>query len=57
MLSGKEREVLHLIDENKEEIVEYLRKLVSFRAVIPPSGGKAESDEYKNSRISFTGLC
>lgn len=47
MLSEKEREVLQLIDENKEELIEYLRKLISFKTVTPASGGKAEGDDYK----------
>ena len=47
MLSEKERKVLQLIDENREELIEYLRKLISFKTVTPASGGKAEGDDYK----------
>ena len=47
MLSEKERKVLQLIDENKEEIIEYLRKLIGFKTVSPPQNGKAEGDGYK----------
>jgi len=47
MLSDKEREVLRLIDENRGEIIEYLRKLISFKTITPASDGKAESDDYK----------
>ena len=47
MLSEKERKVLQLIDENKEEIIEYLKKLIGFKTVSPPQNGKAEGDGYK----------
>ena len=47
MLSEKERKVLQLIDENKEEAIQYLRKLISFKTITPASDGKAESDDYK----------
>ena len=47
MLSEKERKVLNLIDENKWEIIEYLRKLISFETITPADNSKAESDEYK----------
>ena len=46
MLSEKERKVLQLIDENKGEVVGCLSKLISFKTVSPPHGGKAEDDEY-----------
>jgi len=36
MLSEKEKKVLYLIDEKKEEIVQYLRKLIGFKTVTPP---------------------
>jgi acetylornithine deacetylase len=48
MLTEKERKVLDLIDENKEEIIEYLRKLISFKTITPQEGAKAEGDDYKN---------
>ena len=47
MLSEKEKKVLDLIDKNKGEIVGCLSKLISFKTVDPPFGGKAEDDEYK----------
>ena len=47
MLSEKERKVLDLIGQNKREIIEYLRKLISFKTVSPPQNGKAEGDGYK----------
>jgi len=47
MLSEKERKVLQLIDENKGEVVGCLSKLIRFKTVDPPYGGKAEDDEYK----------
>ena len=46
MLSEKERKVLDLIGQNKREIVEYLRKLIGFKTVSPPYGGKTEDNEY-----------
>jgi len=46
MLSEKERKVLQLIDENKGEVVRCLSKLISFKTVSPPLGGKTEDDEY-----------
>ena len=36
MLSEKEKRVLYLIEENKDEIVKYLRKLISFKTITPP---------------------
>jgi len=47
MLVDKENSVLSLVDDNKEEIIEYLQKLISFKTITPPSNGKAESDDYK----------
>ena len=47
MLSEKEEKVLDLIDKNKGEVVGCLSKLISFKTVDPPYGGKAEDDEYK----------
>jgi len=46
MLSEKEKKVLQLIDENRGEVVGCLSKLISFKTVSPPLGGKAEDDEY-----------
>ena len=48
MLTEKESKVLDLIDENKEKIIEYLRKLISFKTVTPQEGAKAEGDDYKD---------
>lgn len=48
MLTEKENEVLNSIDENKGEIIEYLRKLVSFKTTTPKEGAKAEGDDYKD---------
>ena len=47
MLSEKEKRVFQLIDENKDELIEYLRKLISFKTVTPASGGKAEGVDYR----------
>jgi len=47
MLSEKEMKVLRLIDDHQGELIEYLRKLISFKTVTPASGGKAEGDDYK----------
>jgi len=48
MLTENESKVLDLIDENKEEIIEYLRKLIRFKTTTPQEGAKAEGDDYKN---------
>jgi hypothetical protein len=45
MLSEKEMKVLRLIDDHQGELIEYLRKLISFKTVTPASGGKAEGDD------------
>jgi len=47
MLSEKEKKVLSLIDENKEEIVEYLRKLINFKTITPSDNSRAEGEDYK----------
>ena len=47
MLSEKEKQVLRLVDENKGEIVEYLRRLINFKTVTPPPNGKADGDDYR----------
>lgn len=47
MLSEKEKQVLRLVDENKGEIVEYLRRLIKFKTVTPPPNGKADGDDYR----------
>jgi acetylornithine deacetylase len=51
MLSEQERHVLSLIDDRQQEIVEYLRKLIRFKTVTPPDGGRAEGDDYRNLQI------
>lgn len=48
MLTEKENVVLDLIDRKKDEIVEYLRKLVRFKTVTPEEGAKAEGDDYRD---------
>ena len=53
MLSEKEKKVLQLIDASKEELVQYLRKLISFKTITPPGDGKAESDDYKKLQNSI----
>jgi len=53
MFSEKEKKVLQLIDANKEELVQYLRKLISFKTITPPGDGKAESDDYKKLQNSI----
>lgn len=47
MLSEKEMLVVGLIEENREEIVDYLRKFISFRTVSPSQSNKIERDEHK----------
>jgi acetylornithine deacetylase len=46
MISEKERKVIDLIAENSGEIAGFLRKLINFKTVAPPIGGKADDDEY-----------
>ncbi|MFQ6078592.1 MAG: ArgE/DapE family deacylase [Thermodesulfobacteriota bacterium] len=46
MLSGKEKRVLRLIEDNSQEIVELLRKLIGFKTVAPSLGERVEHDEY-----------
>ena len=46
MLSEEERKVLDLISENSDAITGFLRKLINFKTVAPPIGGKADDDEY-----------
>lgn len=47
MLSEKEMRVVGLIEEKREEIVDYLRKLISFKTVSPSDNNKIERDEHK----------
>jgi len=47
MLTEKETEVLKLIDENKDEIIEYLRKLISYKTITPHDGARVEGDDYR----------
>ena len=46
MISEKERKVLDLISKHRDEIIEFLRKLIQFKTLAPPIGGKADDDEY-----------
>ncbi len=48
MLTDKEHNVLELIDENKDEIIEYLKKLISYRTVTPQKDVRAEGGDYKD---------
>jgi acetylornithine deacetylase len=48
VLSEIEQRVLGLIDDNTEQIVAYLRRLISYQTVTPASGGRAENDDYKD---------
>lgn len=48
MLTKKESKVLDLIDENREEIIEFLRRLISFKTVTPQDGAKAQGDDYRD---------
>ena len=48
MLTDKEHNVLELIDENKDEIIEYLKKLISYRTVTPQRDVRAEGGDYKD---------
>ncbi|MBW2122864.1 MAG: ArgE/DapE family deacylase [Deltaproteobacteria bacterium] len=46
MLSEKEKSLLGLIDENRDGIVRYLRKLLAFRTVTPAQGQRAETGDF-----------
>ncbi len=46
MLSDQERKVLDLVDENNNEIVEMLRRLVGFETVAPGLNERTDNDEY-----------
>ena len=47
MLSEQEKTVLGLIDDGREEIVAYLKKLIGFKTVTPKYGARAEGDDYR----------
>ena len=50
MITDKENKILASIDENKEEVIEYLKQLISFRTITPPFEKTEEEenrDEYK----------
>ena len=50
MISDKESKILAFIDENKEEVIEYLKQLISFRTITPPfekTDEEENRDEYK----------
>ena len=47
MITGKEKNVLDLIDGNERDVVDYARKLIAFETVTPDEGCKAEGDEYR----------
>lgn len=48
MLTEKESRVLGLIDEKKQEIIEYLQKLISFKTVTPQDNTAVEGDDSKD---------
>ncbi|KXB05762.1 hypothetical protein AKJ49_00155 [candidate division MSBL1 archaeon SCGC-AAA382A03] len=52
MLSEKEKKVLDLIDENEDEIVTLLRKLIKFKTITPDTESNIDREEHKNL-ISF----
>jgi len=47
MLSKKEKAVLTLIDKHTDDIVAYLQDLIRFKTITPPTGGRAEGDDYR----------
>ncbi len=51
MLSEKESRVLHLIDQNKEEIIEFLRKLISYKTITPPQESTAAESQTASMTI------
>lgn len=48
MLADRERHVLDLIDDNRDDIVDYLRQLIAFRTITPADGARAETDDYRD---------
>ena len=46
MLSDIEKKVLSVIDESKDEIVDYLRELIKYKTVAPSRGDAIDHDEY-----------
>ncbi|MCF8067605.1 MAG: ArgE/DapE family deacylase [Desulfobacterales bacterium] len=56
MITEKEQKVLDLIDENQDEIIEYLSKIISFKTVTPESGkGAGENkDNYRALAAIFS---
>ncbi len=48
MITGSEQRVLEFIDGGKEDIIEYLSKLIGLRTITPQENESAEGDDYKN---------
>jgi acetylornithine deacetylase/succinyl-diaminopimelate desuccinylase-like protein len=52
MISETENKVLAFIDQHKEEVIEYLKLLVSFRTITPPYE-KTEEEENRGEYKKF----
>ncbi|MBW1999729.1 MAG: hypothetical protein JRJ29_17430 [Deltaproteobacteria bacterium] len=52
MISDRERQITAMIDENRGEMVEYLRELIGFETVTPPFEPTGELDRgpYRGSQ-------
>ncbi len=55
MLSDSEKRVLDLIDRGRDDVIQYLSKLISFRTVTPAEGARAEGDDYHNLQALVAG--
>jgi acetylornithine deacetylase/succinyl-diaminopimelate desuccinylase-like protein len=48
VLTDRERRVLKLIDDSRDDIVEYLRRLIAFRTITPADGASSETEDYRD---------
>jgi acetylornithine deacetylase len=48
VLTDRETRVLKLIDDSRDEIVEYLQHLIAFKTITPADGASAETEDYRD---------